>query len=163
MLINRLYASHCHLLLSTDLYYYYSQWAIIRLSGVRIQRYKGSEFARVAFFFSSFLSRTHFHSFLLLPFAADFFAASIKPTFPLYALAFFYFFFFFINILFLKKSFVSPQLLGRNLKKWHFASRLWITLVLAMMSTPREVSNNKILVVSFSMLIYISYVLWCIF
>ena len=116
MLINRLYASHCHLLLSTDLYYYYSQWAIIRLSGVRIQRYKGSEFARVAFFFSSFLSRTHFHSFLLLPFAADFFAASIKPTFPLYALAFFYFFFF-INILFLKKSFVSPQLLGRNLKK----------------------------------------------
>lgn len=81
----------------------------------------------------------------------------------LYTLLLFFIFFFFINILFLKKSFVSPQLLGRNLKKWHFASRLWITLVLAMISTPREVSNNKILVVSFSMLIYISYVLWCIF
>ena len=81
----------------------------------------------------------------------------------LYTLLHFFIFFFFINILFLKKSFVSPRLLDRNSKKWHFASRLWITLVLAMISTPREVSNNKILVVSFSMLIYISYVLWCIF
>ena len=35
----------------------------------------------------------------------------------LYTLLLFFIFFFFINILFLKKSFVSPQLLGRNLKK----------------------------------------------
>ena len=111
------------------------------------------------FLFSSFLSRTHFYSFLLLLFAADFYSFH-QTNISLYALAFF---FFFSLISFFFKSFVSPRLLDRNSKKWHFASRLWITLVLAMISTPREVSNNKILVVSFSMLIYISYVLWCIF